>query len=105
MNGILYSVFLDGNFCGLAEEEDECWDIADAYEDRALLDDDVDRVTYHKIDVNRYFCDHHHYTNDKLSDDTILCYSVRDCQNAVKQLNNLQLKLERSEAKIRAREL
>ena len=104
--GEVYSVFLDGNFIGIAEDEYECIEIAENANNgvgKPLYDDDLaDRVWWHTINVNRYFYDYHKYTNDKLSDDSILCYSNDDYKEAVKKLNKIQLETERAEAKLRA---
>lgn len=102
----LYSVFLDDNFIGITEDECECIEIAvnaNNKVDKSLYDDDlIDRIQWHKISVNRYFYDYHKYTNDKLSNDSILCYSNDSCEEAIKKLNKIQLETERAEAKLRA---
>ena len=104
--GELYSVFLDDNFIGIAENEYECIEIAINANNgigKSLYDDDLaDRVWWHKISINRYFYDYHKYTNDKLSNDSILCYSNNSCKEAVKKLNKIQLETERAKAKLRA---
>lgn len=101
----IYAVFLDGIFIGTTDDELECWKIAEEETygtPNVLHHDDVDRVWWHKIDVNRFFYDYHYYTNDKLSDESILCYSKDKCVDAVNTLNKLNLEHERREAKLRA---
>ena len=103
---IVYSIFLDGNFIGICEDEDCVWEIAQNETNGTpypLTDDNFcDRVQYYQIDVNRYVCNHNQYTTDKLSDDSFLCRNIEECKKAVKQLNALQLEKERAEAKLRA---
>lgn len=105
MNGKMYIVWVDGFFEGVTEEEDYVWDIVgDAINgvSAPLIDDDIpDRVEINKIDVNRYerigknVC-------DKLSNFSVLCSSLIDCEEALEHMNKLQLEAERAEAKLRA---
>ena len=102
----VYVVYVDGDFCGIAENEYEAVDVADNYVNgysKPLMDDDMpDRLHWDVINVNRFFRDGVLTVSDKLSDDRILCYDDMECKDAVKQLNALNLKKERAEAKIRA---
>lgn len=104
MSKIWYSIFVDDEYVGITDDEDECWEIAERVNngETTLFDDDVDRVQICKIDVNRFFYDYHKYTNDKLSNKSILCRTEMECKNAVEQLNALNLAKERLEAKLRA---
>lgn len=104
MSKIWYSIFVDDKYIGITNNEDECWEIAEKVNDgeTILLDDDVDRVQICKIDVNQFYYDGHKYTNDKMSDKSILCQNEIECQEAIEQLNTLNLERERAEAKLRA---
>lgn len=103
--GILYSVFLDGKFVGVCEEEDMAWEVAQNYlngED-TLYDDDVDRVWYHKIDVNRWHMVANQYNcSDKLSKDNIMCKNKDETEKCIRILNKFSLQEEREQAKKRA---
>ncbi len=103
-----YIVTVDGFFEGITENEHEIADIvADATNGvtSPVLDDDYcDRVFVDEINTNRFVADRQSVT-DKLSDDTILCYNTDECNNAVEQLNALNLQRLRLEAKIRAENL
>ena len=101
---VLYSVFLDGAFVGVCENEDEGWDIAQDHLNGVdpLLDDDVDRVWVHKIDVNRWYVYNQHNCSDKLSDNNIMCYDGYATQNCCNTLNEYALQQEREDAKVRA---
>lgn len=105
MNGKMYIIWIDGNFVGVTEEEDYCWDIVeDAVNGvtKPILDDDIpDRVEINKINVNRYEASNNNVC-DKLSDFSILCANSQNCEKALEHMNKLQLKAERAEAKIRA---
>lgn len=103
MIGSMYSVFLDGNFVGTCASEYEVYDTAQDHVNGhdILFDDDMDRVTYSKIDVNQFY----RYGNnvcDKLSDDSWLCASSNDVEDSLNKLNSLAIEKERLEAKIRA---
>ena len=100
----LYSIFLDGEFLGICNDEYEGWEIAQNHLNGIdnLLDDDVDRVQIHKIDVNRWYIYDQHNCSDKLSDNNILCYNGHSTENCCKTLNNYALQQERIEAKQRA---
>lgn len=104
----VYIVYVDGNFCGIAEDEYEAVDLANDYVNgftKPLLDDDMaDRLYWDIININRFYCSRQ-TVEDKLSDNSFLCYNKTECANAVEQLNKLNLKKEKMEAKIRAMEL
>ena len=107
INGVLYSVFLDGSFIGVTEAEDLGWEIAQDYLNGydTLYDDDVDRVETHKIDVNRWYMYDEYNCSDKLSDENIMCYGYHETINCVNIVNILSLQQEREEAKQRALQL
>ena len=104
--GVVYSVFLDGKFVGIAEDEYECVEVAENANNgvgNTLYDDDLaDRVRWHKININRYSYDYHKIPNDRISNDNILYYSNDDYKEAIKKLNKIHLETERDEAKLRA---
>lgn len=102
----LYLVYLDGNFVGITDDEMECWEIAQNHVNGydTLLDDDVDRVWWETIDVNRWkqcnnaiLC-----AEDKYTGETIVCNSIMEVKKVVPYLNQLDLQRERAEAKLRA---
>ena len=100
----VYIVYVDGIFAGICENEDEICDVAQDSVNgiSTLLDDDYpDRVSYDKINVNRFYRSRQTVC-DKLSDDRTLCYDYIDCEDAVMQMNQLQIEKERAEAKLRA---
>lgn len=104
MNGIYYSVFLDGNFIGMTDEEDMGYEMAqdhlNGYD--VIYDDDMDRVEVFKIDVNRWYMYNAYNCSDKISDDNIMCYDHKETENCVEILNKLSLYQEREEARKRA---
>lgn len=104
----VYVVYVDGNFCGITEYEYEIVELADDYVNgvaKPLLDDDIpDRVYWNIINVNRFYRDGQ-TVSDKLSDNSFLCYNHIECENAVEQMNTLNLEKERLEAKLRALQL
>ena len=99
----VYAVFLDGNFVGICENEDECWEVAQNTLNGidVLLDDDVDRVWWNTIGVNRFYQDGKNIC-DKFSNNSILCYDYVEAKSGLIKLNKLNLKKERAEAKLRA---
>ena len=105
MNGEMYIIWVDGNFVGVTEEEDYCWDIVgDAVNGvtKPILDDDIpDRVEINKINVNRYVTERNNIC-DKLSNFSVLCGSSSQVEDTLNHMNNTQLEKERAEAKIRA---
>lgn len=113
----VYIVFLDGIFCGVAEEEYECWNVASNCINNSLLDDDVDRVSYHKINYERFSyekegnCIRDNYDMTYVMDKyepKWYCgkpnnfYTIKEL---CKKINAIDLERERAEAKLRAMEL
>ncbi len=99
----VYMVYLDGFFVGIAEDEGEGWEIA--YEHsipNVLLDDDVDRVWYDKIDVNRFYADGKNVIDKQSIIKPTLCYNNAEAKETAKKLNKLVIDAEKLKAKIRA---
>ena len=101
---MIFSVFVDGNFAGIAEDEIECWEVAEQSvqgSSNILLDDSVDRVSYHKINTRRF-----HPVGkavfDTIGDEGILCYDNEEAEMCADMLNKVQLEKEKVEAKLRA---
>lgn len=103
MIGIIYSVFLDGNFIGTCTDEDEVYEVAQdhVHGHDILLDDDLDRVTYNKIDVNQFYR-YGKNVCDKYGDTSFLCASTTDVEDSLYKLNSIAIEKERAEAKLRA---
>ena len=66
-----------------------------------ILDDDMDRVTYTKIDVNQFYR-YGKNVCDKFENTSFLCASINDVEDSLKKLNAMAIQKERAEAKIRA---
>ena len=100
----VYSVFLDGNFVGICINEDECWEVAQNHINGidVLLDDDVDRVMWHKINVNKWYYYDEYNCSNNISDENIMCYDYHETKDCVQTLNRIELERERAEAKLRA---
>lgn len=103
MISIVYSVFLDGNFIGTCTDEDEVYTVAQDHVNGydTILDDDMDRVTYTKIDVNQFYR-YGKNVCDKFENTSFLCASINDVEDSLKKLNAMAIQKERAEAKIRA---
>lgn len=100
----IYAIFLDGTFVGITNDEMECWEIAEEKTygtPNVLHHDNVDRVWWHKININRFYCDGITIC-DTISEETILCHDKEDCETGIKLLNSLSIINEREEAKKRA---
>ena len=101
----IYTVFLDGDFIGITDDEMECWEIAEQHTygtPNILHHDDVDKVWWNTIDINRFngssYCIY-----DKLQEiDNFLCYNRYEAEKCCKEMNKLNLQKERLEAKERA---
>lgn len=103
----VYSVFLDGNFVGICENEDECWEVAQDHINGidVLLDDDVDRVGWNEINVNKWYFYNEHNCSSNTTEENIMCYDYHETLNCVKTMNKMELAKERAEAKLRAMDL
>ena len=103
----LYSVYVDGLFVGMVEEEDYVWDLAQTNINgfsKLLIDDDIaDRVEYYKIDINRFYNDGR-FVYDKLKPpiDCNVAYDGINAEEIAEKLNEINLEKERVEARMRA---
>ena len=107
-NGDVFIVILDGFPIGICEDEDYVWKIAYDHTcdtSKPLLDDDVDRVWYEKINVNRWIVCENCFTavEDKYTGKSFSHpYGLPKTTEICKELNEIDLERERAEAKLRA---
>ena len=105
-NKTIYSVYLDGFFVGLTNNEDECWEIAeeDTYGTKDILHhDEVDRVWWHKINVNRFENDSTYIIKDKQQEfNNKICCNRYEAEKLCEKMNKINLEKEKLEAKLRA---
>ena len=104
--GEVYSVFVDGMFVGVCENEDECLDVAQNHLNGIdiLSDDNIDRVFWNSINVNRFYRKGQNIC-DYFSNISILCADYMIAKDGIRKLNKMNIERERAEAKIRALQL
>ena len=107
MIGEIYIPFLDGFQVGVAEDEDEAYEIAEKSTNggRPLYDDEMpDRVWCEHINLNRWIqCEKApKCVEDKYTGKSILCSSISEVQQALCMLNKADLEREKAEARVRA---
>ena len=80
----IYSVFLDGNFVGICENEDECWEVAQNHINGidVLLDDDVDRVEWNEININKWYYHSEHNCSSISTNENVIINVVSDSKLA-----------------------
>ena len=61
-----------------------------------------DRVWYEKININRFYNDGKNIIDKIEPQKSILCYNEGEAKNGSEKLNEINIKKERAEAKIRA---